>query len=496
MHEYNRKIGRLQNSSNANPMASRKDDEVMIVRRMLEQGYQVELDAVRELLDQEGEPHSVLRVLEAVMKTKAKQRGKHFVIGSKDIKPFLHSGNDLEDAERELVLDFEVLSDPTSAISPTTDTSGYVLMFRNRLERMSSLIRGRPDFFQIEKLNAIKTPLSGRKVLAKVVGLVASKKISSDYVSLTLEDDSGYLRLMCTGDAIRKMDEVLIDEFVLVEVESQPRGYYAKNIYHLDVPERAKRTADKKIYAMFLSDLHVGSPDFDETSFQKMIDWINGDLGELEVVSRIGYLVLNGDLIENPLAGDGRLSEHDVRSSYDVLAGYLENIRRPMKIFLTPGDTDATRIALPQPAIIRKYAKRLYEMKNVVMLGNPSMVRLDGVNVLLYHGQSLDEVFRQLQSVSVSRPSTGMRALLRARHVAPTYGGLTLLAPEKDDLLIIDPIPDIMHCGHVGIPDEEVYRGTLLLSTPSWIAGTKSAVRSQGKAALVDLSTFDVLWRA
>jgi hypothetical protein len=62
--------------------------------------------------------------------------------------------------------------------------------------------------------------------------------------------------------------------------------------------------------------------------------------------------------------------------------------------------------------------------------------------------------------------------------------------------LIVDPVPDIMHCGHIGIPDEDIYRGTLLLSTPSWMVGVGSAARSQGKAALVDLSTFDVLWRA
>jgi len=333
-------------------------------------------------------------------------------------------------------------------------------------------------------------------VLAKVVGLVVSKKVSSDYTSLTLEDDSGYLRLMCMDDAIRKVEEVLIDEFVLVEVESLPRGYYAKNIYHPDLPEKAKRTSDKKIFAVFVSDLHVGSADFDEVAFLKMISWLNGDFGELEIVSRIGYLILNGDLVENPLARDGHLNEMGVGYYYDMLAGYLSKIRRPVKIFIVPGEVDATRMALPQPAIIRRYARKLYEMKDVLMLGNPSMISLSGVTVLLYHGQGLDDVFRQLQSTSSSRPCTGIRALLRARHMAPTYGGLTLLAPEREDFLIVDPVPDIVHCGHVGVPDEDVYRGTLLLSTPSWAAGAKSSVGSQGKAALVDLSTFDVLWRA
>lgn len=495
MLRYNHKIGQARNSDDVSPMVSHKEDEVVVVRKMLELGYQVELDVVDELLDQEGGPEPVLRILETITKVKSKQRGRHFIISSKDVKPFLHVSADLHVAE-EVVPDFNIIFDPTGNIGPTVDTSGYVDMFRSRLERMSSIIRSRPDFFQIEKLNAIKTPTSGKKVLAKVVGLVVSKKVSGDYTSLTLEDDSGYLRLMCTDEAMRKVEEVLIDEFVLVEVESLPRAYYARNVYHPDLPERAKRISNKRIYAVFASDLHVGSPDFDEVAFLRMIGWLNGDFGELEIVSRVGYLILNGDLVENPLARDGHLNKMGVGFYYDMLAGYLSKIKRPVKVFIVPGEVDATRMALPQPAIIRRYARRLYEMKDVLMLGNPSMISLNGVIVLLYHGQSLDDVFRQLQSTSSSRPCTGIRALLKARHLAPTYGGLTLLAPEREDLLIVDPVPDIVHCGHVGIPDEDVYRGTLLLSTPSWIAGMKSSTNGQGRAALVDLSTFNVLWRA
>jgi len=476
-------------------MVISKVDEVFVVRRMLELGYQVEPDAVGQLLEQEGGPEPVLRVLESIAKSKVKRHGRQFVIGSRDIKPFLRGKVGAEPLV-EVVPECQVLFDPTTRISPTTDSSGYVKMFRNRIERMSSIIRSRPDFFQIEKLNAIKTPSSGKKVLAKVVGLVVSKRVSGEYVSLTLEDDTGYLRLMCTDEAVRKAGEVLVDEFVLVEVESMPRGYYARNIYHPDVPERSKKLGAEKVYALFVSDLRIGSPDFDEEAFQRMIDWINGDLGEVDVVSRIGYLVLNGDLVENPLAKDGRLNARGLDENYEFLADCIARIRRKLMVLVVPGEMDATRIALPQPAIIRRYAKRLHEMKNVVMLGNPSIVKIHGVTTLLFHGQSLDEVFRQLQSVSTSKPTAGMKALLRARHVAPTFGGLTPLAPEKEDLLIVEDEPDIMHCGHTGLPDEDVYRGTLLLSTPSWSMKTKSMLKGQGRAALVNLSTFEVLWRA
>ncbi len=492
---YNRKIGHSSSKGDISLPAARNEDEVFVIRKMLEMGYQVEPEAVRRLLEQEGEPELVLRILEQIIRSEPRQKGKLLVVRLRDVKPFVRPATEPGLAET-VAPAFDVLFDPTNQINPTIDASGYVFLFRDRLERMSSLMRNRPDFFQIEKLNAIKTPVSGKKVLAKVVGLVVSKKTSGGYMSLTLEDDTGYLRLMCTDDAIRRVEEVLIDEFVLAEVESLPRGYYARNVYHPDVPERVMNTSSQKVYAVFCSDLRMGSPDFDALAFGRMVDWMNGDLGELEIVSRIAYFVLNGDLIENPLARDSWLNERGVEACYRELAGYLSRIRRNVRIFVVPGEMDATRGALPQPAIIRKYAKLLYEMKNVSMLGNPSMVKMHGVNVLLYHGQSLDEVFKQLQSASETRPTSGIRALLKARHLAPSYGGLISLAPEKRDLLIMERVPDIIHCGHVGIADEDVYRGTLMVSTPSWTDGTKSLSRIQGRVALVDLSTFEVLWRA
>jgi DNA polymerase II small subunit len=93
------------------------------------------------------------------------------------------------------------------------------------------------------------------------------------------------------------------------------------------------------------------------------------------------------------------------------------------------------------------------------------------------------------------KPSVGIRALLRARHLAPTYGQGVPIAPEREDLLVVDEVPDIVHCGHLGKPDDDMYRGTLMISTPKWIRVNHGVEGESGKAALVDLSTFQVLWR-
>ena len=44
-----------------------------------------------------------------------------------------------------------------------------------------------------------------------------------------------------------------------------------------------------------------------------------------------------------------------------------------------------------------------------------------------------------------------MEEMLQRRHLAPVYGRRTPIAAGKTDRLIIDPLPEILHTGHVHI---------------------------------------------
>ena len=43
---------------------------------------------------------------------------------------------------------------------------------------------------------------------------------------------------------------------------------------------------------------------------------------------------------------------------------------------------------LPQPPLPKKDSDKLYSFENFTMLGNPSFIELNGVKILMYHGQS------------------------------------------------------------------------------------------------------------
>jgi DNA polymerase II small subunit len=87
-----------------------------------------------------------------------------------------------------------------------------------------------------------------------------------------------------------------------------------------------------------------------------------------------------------------------------------------------------------------------------------------------------------------------MKLLLRARHLSPVFGERTPIAPEQEDMLVIDDVPDIFHAGHVHIIGVDRYKGTLIVNSGAWQSQTRyqatmGIVPTPGVAILVDLST-------
>jgi len=211
--------------------------------------------------------------------------------------------------------------------------------------------------------------------------------------------------------------------------------------------------------------------------------------------------VVAGDLVDGIGVYPGQREELAVESLYEQyrgIADLLELVPEYVSIIVIPGNHDASRKALPQPAIFKEYAEALYEAIPLHSLGNPSLVRLHGVDVLLYHGQSLDDLASSIPGVSFHTPCRAMKLMLRARHLAPIYGAKTSIAPEARDLLIIDEPPHILQTGHIHVVGHETYRGTLLLNSGAWQEQTNYQRRmglepTPGLLPIVNLQTLEVI---
>ncbi|MFP4217674.1 MAG: DNA polymerase II small subunit, partial [Salinarchaeum sp.] len=117
-------------------------------------------------------------------------------------------------------------------------------------------------------------------------------------------------------------------------------------------------------------------------------------------------------------------------------------------------------------------------------------------------GVSLDELIEELstEKASYDDPHKPMYHLLKKRHLAPQYGGHNRLAPESEDYLVIDDIPDIFHTGHVHKLGYGQYHNVLAINSGCWQAQTafQRSVNidpDAGYAPVVDLDTLEVTIR-
>src|SRR2546428_13609153 len=88
---------------------------------------------------------------------------------------------------------------------------------------------------------------------------------------------------------------------------------------------------------------------------------------------------------------------------------------------MLPGNHDAVRPAEPQPAFPTSI-QNLFD-SNVIFAVNPSLLSVEGVRILAYHGRSMGALVSAIPGMSYARPLDAMKAMLRMRHLAPIYGG-------------------------------------------------------------------------
>ena len=473
-----------------------------VVSLALLRGYQVHPDAL-EFLRNSGDLNCLDVVSEAISR-KQISGDEDYTITSKNLIGVVGeigpAGNNVSESDESADFEsYEVVRDIVRDSKLEEGITGYKLLFESRFKKFIELVSKRPDSHRIRRVQDVKA--SQDKQPVKVAGLLLRRKVRRKSVEITIDDESGNIDAVVSGSTmIKKVNEMLLDQLVVIDVEYSKWGkYMVKDLYSPDVPDRVMNISKKNVYGVFISDIHVGCKTFLAEAFNKFLLWLSDS--DDDIVKKIRYLVIAGDVVDGVgiyPRQDLELEEKSVLKQYEMFAGLLRKLPNSIKIFVSPGNHDATRQALPQFAISRKYAPDLYEMENVTMLGNPAVIRLHGVNVLVYHGQSLVDVVASTPGLSFDRPANAMKSLLKARHLAPMYGGGVMVAPEREDRLVIDEVPDIFHCGHIHIVDSMMYKNTLLLNSGTWQSQTKyqqnmGIVPVTGIAPVVNLSTLDVI---
>jgi DNA polymerase II small subunit len=419
--------------------------------------------------------------------------------------------HDSDDFENNYYVN-NIIYDSNNSINSGEGVEGYTSLFRSRFDKSLKILSNRPDSKRIKKIASIKQFLNQSRINPKsqskenleeslfIAGLIMEKKIKKNSYNLAIDDQSGLLEAFAYDEDLKKqISSLILDQMVMIELENNPKrkNHVIKKIFSLDVPDRIPNRSHSEAYSVLISDLHIGSKFFMEDEFQMFLNWLNGKEENKDIVSKIKYICICGDLIDGigifPHQ-DRELLEKDSFSQMEHATNLLAKIPKHIQVFMIPGNHDLGRRALPQPAIPRKYADKIYSLSNITMLGNPCMINMDGVKTLMFHGQSLDDTIATIPGLSYSKPAEAMKILLKSRHLSPIYGQRTPIAPELEDMMVIEDVPDIFHSGHVHVIDVDSYKGTLVVNSGAWQTQTPfqramGITPTPGIAIVVNLAT-------
>ena len=373
--------------------------------------------------------------------------------------------------------DFHVIQDTTKKSYTSGEVKDFITYFNSRYEQLRDILNKRRELKDHRPINRI----GKSEEVIKIIGMVNDiKNTKNSHKIIELEDDTGSTSVLVhneSGQLYEKAEKIVRDEVIGIIGSKKGTLVIASDIIQPGVPRIAEKPMD--FGAVFISDVHIGSSTFLEDAFNRFIKWINGDFGDdnqQEIANDVKYLVLGGDTVD----GIGiypnqekELTIKDIYEQYDEAARLLGDIRSDIKIVISPGNHDAVRLAEPQPALPETYAKSLYELKNAEFVSNPGVVSLDGINTLIYHGRSFDDMAMSVKGFSHQRTDLVMTELIEKRHLAPIYGERTPLASEYEDHLVIKEVPDIFHTGHVHINAYKRHKGIHLINSGTFQSQTE-----------------------
>jgi len=454
----------------------------------LNKGFQIHPDAFKIL--ENVDVRKLEKIIKEVVKEKTKK--KLFQINQDDLETYLGIKED-----PTLQSEIKVLSDPTTKITTGEGVKGYNALFSSRFNKLKKIISDRPESRKLKSIASVKTAKSEDDMY--VCGLVTTRNSERNITKLVLEDPSGSFEGIVFDSELQKaVGTLLTDQFVMVRIsQGKNSGFIIKDLIRPDIPDQHINKSETEAYAVFLSDLHIGSKYFMEEEFREFISWLSSPDS---VARKIRFILIGGDVVDG--VGiypnqDKELVCQTIEEQLKKVEDLIGKIPKNMKVIIMPGNHDPGRRALPQPAIPKKYNSNLWEMENVVMVGNPAVVSLNGVKVMMFHGQSIDDIVKTTPGLSYDKPTNVMKHLLRARHLSPIYGSQTPIAPEMEDLLVIENIPDIFHVGHVHRAELDMYKGILLVNSGSWqnqtpFQASVGMTPNPGIAIMVNLKTFQV----
>lgn len=374
----------------------------------------------------------------------------------------------------------------------------FTLYFNKRLQYFTDLLKGRINMENVMRISQLRN-LYDTNSEVSIIGLVSEiNQTKNGHMMLTIEDKSAEIKCFINNKKIdpnekeyskelhEKIQNLCLDEGIGINGNIGNAIVWVNDIIIPSPPNSVElRKTENEYYVCFISDIHFGAKVFVDDAFQRFVDFLNGNTQNEElnnVAKKVKYIIVAGDVIEGigiyPNQGkDARVLSTELQ--YHEAARWFSQIPKDKTIIIIPGNHDTDRLSEPQPKLPYHKAYSLYNMENVIMLSNPSIVRLfeddpeGGLDFYLYHGGSIFYYADMIQNLrekgGAKTPEEVIKYLLEKRHLAPSHGSTLYIPDSQQDPLVIKKMPDFFITGHTHKLSLANYKGCTIISCGCWV---------------------------
>ncbi len=396
------------------------------------------------------------------------------------------------------------------------EVQDFVNYFKNRYESLKKILIGRTELQESISIARLARKQEGD--LVSVIGIVIDKsQTKNDNIRIVLEDPTGTFQVLVTkkkDELYQAAKDIVLDEVIGITGTMGNKIIFCNSLYTPDIPinHELKKSPDEA-YAVFISDIHFGIKNFLNEDFMKFILWLKGQYGNEQqryIADKVRYLFVTGDIVEGVGIYPGQEEDLDIKDiyeQYEEATKYFKMVPERIKIIMCGGNHDAMRMSEPQPAFDKIISKGLFEIPNLIMVSNPSLVNIHhsegfpGFDVLMYHGFSFPYFADNVPSIrdkgGIFRCDLIMKFLLQRRHLAPSHSSTLYVPDENIDPLVIDKVPDIFVSGHIHQITVGNYRNVSLINSSCWVVQSednakRGIVPHPGKIPIINLKTREI----
>jgi len=162
------------------------------------------------------------------------------------------------------------------------EANDFIRYFNKRYNLIENILKQRQELNNIISINRLLNKRDREQV--SIIGMVKDKRYTkNDNCILSVEDPTGYISVLVNKnkpDLFKITKEIVLDDMIGVVGVNGDNILFTNNLLFPDIPmAKEMKKSEDEVYAIFLSDIHLGSKNFLGEDFNKFLRWINCDLG-------------------------------------------------------------------------------------------------------------------------------------------------------------------------------------------------------------------------